>query len=120
MAALGVAKYPDRMTIVGENAAQGTGGGIIKSGTSNAYTNVPCAYLEQSIENQVISADQRVSIQQYILELPVIHSGVRINATANQKFVVAARGSEPAKTFRPVATPDHLGVIYRAVCTKEN
>jgi hypothetical protein len=119
--AIGAAAFPDTMTITAETTSQGTGGGMVKSATSNAHTNVPCAY-KPNTGRRVPIGDKLVSVGDYTVVLPThTAAGTRINLDPKtHSFVVNARGNEPAKTFRIEYIGDHAGVKYEVLCTKEN
>lgn len=115
---------PDTCTITAETTSAGTGGGRIKTGTSNAYSSIPCAY-EPLGGARFDSADKLVSTNAYKVTLPTHYSNsgtpTRINLDPKtHKIVVGARGNEPAKTFRIISIADDLGVVFEVVCQKEN
>lgn len=112
---------PDTCTITAETTSAGTGGGRIKSGTTNAYTSIPCSY-EPKQGAKFDSADKLISVNLYTLTLPTHTSGgsrIALNATTH-KIVVAARGNESAKTFRIISIGDVSGVVMEVMCEKEN
>ena len=122
---IGAAAFPDTMTITAETTTQGTGGGQVKSGTTNAYTSVPVAYKPLSAYKRAAYADRLVSSEGYELTVPTHTStGTRINLDPKtHKLVVNARtspGDEPQKTFRIIAVGDDSGVVFEVVCDKEN
>jgi hypothetical protein len=48
-------------------------------------------------------------------------SGSRINLDPKaHRLVVAARGNEPAKTFRIISIGDDQGVVFEVICEREN
>lgn len=114
--------FPDTMTILGESATQGSGGGIIKGGTSNFATGVPCIYEPDRIGSRFDDAGQLVSQQPYTVTFPMYWpAGTRlVLSPKTHTLVVAARGEEPEKVFEIVAVRDVVGVLYEATCTKEN
>lgn len=116
------AVFPDLMNITGETRSAGTGGGQIKSAVTESYWDVPVTYEPMQIENRLTSADKLLSTQQYMVTFPTHEpSGVRIDIDPKQhKLVVLERGNEPEKTFRIVSIRDQSGVVFEAICTKEN
>lgn len=125
MPMIGAAVFPDTMTITAETTTVGSGGGVIKSGTSNDYSNVPVAYKPLSAYKRAAYADRLVSSEGYELTVPTHTStGTRINLDPKtHKLVVNARtspGDEPQKTFRIIAIGDVSGVVYEVVADREN
>ena len=120
--ALQSAGLVDTMTIKAESAATtGSGGGRIKGTVTDAYTNVPVA-VEQTGERPkgVEAGSKTVPTVRYKLTFPTHQNGTRINVDATlHRFVVNARGNEPAKTYRAIATPDDNGVVYEVIAEKE-
>lgn len=116
------AVFPDTMTVYGETTLSDSGGGRVKSAVEEVYIEVPCTYEAMQTENRLNSADKLLSIQQYMMTFPT-HNGNQIRYDIDPKvhrFVVDARGNEPEQTFRIVALRNVSGVIFEAVCTKEN
>lgn len=116
------AAFPDTMTVKGETTSAGTGGGRVKSAATDVYESVPCSYEATRVENRLTSADKLLSIQQYLVTFPT-HDKFRVRYEVDVKkhrLVVNARGTEPAKTFRIIALRDLSGVIFEAVCEREN
>ncbi len=116
------AVFPDTMTVYGETTSAGTGGGRIKSAASEVYSDVPVTYEPMQIENRLSSADKLLSVQQYVLTFPT-HDATQFRYDIDpkaHKLVVDERGNEPAKTFRIVALREQSGVVFEAICTKEN
>lgn len=113
--------FPDRMDILEEETVAGTGGGRIKGASTEAYIDIPCIYEPMRTENRLNSADKLVSIQQYMITFPTHNGGFRIDIDPKKSQLrVLERGNEPEKIFRIVAIRDQMGVIFEAVCTKEN
>jgi hypothetical protein len=124
MPLVAAAVFPDLLSITAETLVSDSGGGYSSSSTSTAYSSIPCAY-EPLSGNRFDSAGKLVSTQAYKVTIPthydVAGTATRINLNpATHKLVVAARGNEPAKTFRIVAAPDEMGVIYEVLAEKEN
>lgn len=119
---IGVSVFPDTCRITGETTAVGSGGGRVKSVVTESYFDVPCTYEPTQVENRLTSADKLISLQQYIVTLPTHDaSGTRIDLDPKvHKIVVNERGNEPEKTFKIVALRDVSGVVFEAVCEKEN
>jgi hypothetical protein len=117
------AVLPDTCTITAETTSAGSGGGRIKTATSNAYTSVPCAYEPiQKFGWQKDQGDKIVSTQIYKVTMPThTAAGTRINLDPKtHRIVVAARGTEPAKTFRIQNVGDDMGVVYVVIAAREN
>ena len=115
------AVFPDTMTVQGETAASDSGGGRVKAARTDVYTNVPVMYEPMQIENRSASGDKLVSFQQYKLTFPAYQSGVRLDIDPKaHRFLVGARGDEPEKVFKMVALRDLSGLLFEAICTKEN
>lgn len=118
---LNAAGLTDLMNITGETRTQGTGGGQIKSASPNAYENVPVSYEPNYQNSRNNDSDRSVSLNEYVLTFPTHKNGARINVDVkNHRLTVIARGNEPAKTFRIISVRDLQGVIFEAVCEKEN
>ena len=109
------------MNITGETNSQGAGGGRVKTPTTD-YEDVPVIYEPAKQSSQrVTKGEMTVSVQQYILTFPTHLNGVRIDIDAKKhRLTVLARGNEPEKVFRIEAIRDESGVVFEAVCTKEN
>jgi hypothetical protein len=117
------AAFPDTCTITAETISAGTGGGRIKSGTTNAYTSIPCAYEPiQKFGWQKDQGDKIVSTQIYMVTIPThTAAGTRISLDPKtHRIVVAARGNEPAKTFRIQNVGDQMGVVFEIIAAREN
>jgi hypothetical protein len=113
--------FPDIMTIVEYTSIQDTGGGTYQT-SDNAYTDLPCAYEpERFVDRKETSSNKTLSRQRYIVTLPVFHEGARVDIDpVKHRFVVDERGLEPEKTFRIISIRDHAGVVFEAVCEREN
>lgn len=111
----------DTMTIKSESSTStDSGGGRIKGTASDAYTGVPVAYEPARTDKRIIGGDKAISSMQYVLTFPTHQSGTRINIDPKiHRFVVNARGNEPAKTFRIIAIRDDVGVAFEAICERE-
>jgi hypothetical protein len=117
------AAFPDTCTITAETTSAGTGGGRIKSGTTVAYADVPCAYEPiQKFGWQKDQGDKIVSTQIYMVTIPThTAAGTRISLDPKtHRIVVAARGNEPAKTFRIQNVGDQMGVVFEIIAAREN
>lgn len=112
---------PDLCTITAETVTSGSGGGQVKTGTTNAYTSVPCKYVPKT-GSRFTSADKLVSVNVYVVHLPThTAAGTRINLDPKtHKIIVTARGNEPAKTFRIVSIADKQGVVFEVTAEREN
>lgn len=112
----------ETMTVKAESAATtGSGGGRIKGSVTDAYTNVPVA-VEQTGERPkgVEAGSKTVPTVRFKLTFPTHQNGSRLNIDAKlHRFIVNARGNEPAKTYRAIATPDDNGVVYEVIAEKE-
>lgn len=113
---------PDTLTVKSETRSTSSGGGQIKSGATNAVTGVPCMYEPiQKFGWKKDQADKINSSQMYLVTIPTHKSGTRINLDPKSHyFVVDARGSEPAKTFKIISIGDLHGVYFEVVCSREN
>ena len=115
----------DLMNVVGETVIAGTGGGRIKSGTTNVYTDIPVVFAPDSKGYRNMTGEQIMSNQDYVLKFPT-HSpaGTRyaIDPKAHRLVVKArtAPADEPAKTFRIISIRDLQGNMYEADCVREN
>lgn len=112
----------DTMTIKRRAASAGAGGGRVKGSVSNAYTGVYVDVTPRSSNSRLVQGDKPRSLQEYVLEFPTHDSSeVRIAVDIKtDRFVVDARGNEPAKTFRAITIPEDHGVVYQAICVREN
>lgn len=121
MPKVAAAVFPDTLTVVAETTATDSGGARYKSATTNAYTSVPCAYEPAQIERRIEQGGKVLSSQQYIVTMPThTAAGSRINLDPKtHRLTVAARGNEPAKTFRIIAVRDPMGVMFEVVCELE-
>jgi hypothetical protein len=121
MPTVATAAFPDTMDIKAEVNAAGPGGGRIKSRTSTAYEAVPCTYKPLQVETRLNSADKLVSLQQYMVTFPTHHQGERVDIDPKtHSLTVLERGNEPEKVFKIISIRDKQGVIFEAICTKEN
>jgi hypothetical protein len=115
--------FPDTMNVVAPTVSTDSGGTQKKTGSTNAYTSVPVTYEQIGRTPQKVEAGGKtISTVLYKLTFPTHTSaGARINIDPKaHRLQVAARGNEPAKTFRLIAAPDVAGVVFEAVCMKEN
>lgn len=118
--------FPDTCTIAAEEYTAGTGGGRIKTGVEgayDAYTDVPCAYEAiQKFGWQKDQGDKIVSTQVYKVTIPThTPNGTRIDFNVKtHSIVVAARGNEPVKTFRPMSVGDDMGIVFEIIAAREN
>lgn len=115
----------DLMNVKGETNTVGTGGGRIKSASTDVYTNIPVVFEPDNRGNKVTQGEQLVANQTYTLTFPShTNAGVRYNIDPkSHRLVVQARtgtGTEPQKTFRILTIEDVQGNLFRAVCVKEN
>jgi hypothetical protein len=118
---IGAIAFPDTMRITGETTAAGTGGGRVKSAALEVYDDVPVTYEPMEIERRLSSADKLISLQQYKLTFPTHYLGFRLEIDVKQhKFIVNERGNEPEKVFKVIALRDISGVVFEAICDKEN
>lgn len=110
----------DTMTVKRKSASAGTGGGRVKGSTSDAYTSVPVD-VQPYNGTRFMLTDKPIANATHLLEFPVYDTGgTRITVNpATDRFVVDARGSEPAKTFRIITSPDDHGITYKAYCELE-
>ena len=109
--------FPDRMTIVSQASSQDDIGGTYGGTTTNAFTNVPVSYQPETTSgDREIVGDASDVKQRYVLRFPAYHNGVRIGIDPSlHRLVVAARGSEPAKTFVILKPRDHAGGMWTVV-----
>lgn len=114
--------YADLMNITGESTTQGAGGGQIKSASPVIYANVPVIYQPvNSNSRNTAATDRAVSLNGYVLTFPTHHANARINIDPKtHRLTVIERGNESAKTFRIISLKDFQGVIFEAICEKEN
>ncbi|TXH45711.1 MAG: hypothetical protein E6Q97_30960 [Desulfurellales bacterium] len=121
MPRVAAAAFPDTMTVYGETLTTDSGGGHRKTQTT-VYSSVPVAYEPNRNDRRRIEGDRQLSANEYILTFPT-HSAAGTRYTINpieHRLVVAARGNEPAKTFRIIAAPDLSGAVYEVACVREN
>lgn len=120
-ASLYAAGIMDTMTVYGESAASDSAGGVRRTQTT-VYSNVPVTYKPSTVNGRLIKGDRVQSENEYTLIFPTHDANAsRYNIDPKaHRFVVNARGNEPAKTFRIISTPDVIGIVYKAICVKEN
>src|SRR4051812_11258835 len=103
--------YPDTLTVQASTLVSDSGGGYSQSGTSNAYSSVPCA-VEPSGGSRYDANGKLISEAFYTVWMPTHYSlngtptRINLNATTH-KLIVAARGNEPAKTLRIQSIKNH-------------
>jgi hypothetical protein len=115
------AAFPDTMDIMAETITIGAGGGRVKGASTAAYSEVPCTYSPMQVETRRTTGDKMVSVQQYLVKFPTHHDGERIDIDpAKHSLKVLERGNEPEKTFRVTSVRDKSGVIFEAICQREN
>lgn len=116
------AAFPDTLTVYADTLAQDSGGATRKTGTTAAYSSVPCAYEPLQIERRIEQGAKLLSSQEYRITMPTHTANqTRINLDPKtHRLTVAARGNEPAKTFRIIAIGDQMGVNYEVLCQREN
>ena len=116
------AAFPDTLTVYADTLAQDTGGAVRKTGTTTAYSLIPCAYEPVQIERRIEQGAKLVSSQEYRITMPThTAAAARINLDPkSHRLIVAARGNAPAKTFRIIAIGDQSDVVFEVVCQREN
>lgn len=116
MPQVAAAVFPDLMTVYSEGTAKNSKGDNATTRTATA-TDVPVNYKPNNVKgfNRTIG-DKRSVPNEYLLTFPTVKSGVRINVDQNTRFIVAARGLEPAKTFTVKNIGNEQGVIYKVLC----
>ncbi len=118
-AALNNAGLTDTMTVYGESLTSDSGGGFRKTQTT-IYSSVPVTYKPNTNNSRNAQGERQLSVNEYILTFPTTSpSGTRYTVTPSHRLVIAAR-DEPAKTFRIISIADRGGVVYEAICVKEN
>jgi hypothetical protein len=119
-AALNNAGLTDTMTVYGESLTSDSGGGFRKTQTT-VYSSVPVTYKPNTNNARNVQGERQLSVNEYIVTFPTNSSaGSRYTVTPSHRLVVAARGNEPAKTFRIISIADKGGMVYEAICVKEN
>jgi hypothetical protein len=116
--------FSDLLTITAETPVSDGGGGFSSSATTNAYTNIPCAY-EPLSGSRFDTNGKLLSVNAYRVTIPTHYDNAgtmtRINLNpATHRLVVASRGNEPAKVFRIVSVGDEMGIVFEVTCEKEN
>lgn len=114
--------WPHTLSIKYDLVTPGSGGGQVASGPAAAYSGIACDYGPAGDGDRHIGAETLRSDQKYIVTFPAATiSGTRINIDpAIHRLVVDAKSGEPEKVFRVLAVRDNAGVIFEAVCVKEN
>ena len=118
--------FLDTMTIQASVTTKGSGGGQVKSGTTDVYTDVPVNYIPiMRQERRDTENEQLTSFEDYVLAFPTHQDiggdNVRIDLDPTKhRFIVQPRGNEPEKTFRFISLREDSGVVFEAVCQKEN
>jgi hypothetical protein len=108
------------MSIVSDTLTTDGAGGLKRTAGTTDYTDVPVTYKARVTFRNDIDASQQRILRGYELTFPVYHAGERITLDIDsQVFTIAARGLEPAKTFRPISVDDGQGVRYKVFCEKE-
>jgi hypothetical protein len=124
MPQVALATFPDLLTVTAETPVSDSGGGFSSSSTTNAYTNIPCAY-EPLSGSSFDTNGKLLSVNAYKVTVPTHYNNAgtmtRINLNpATHRLVVTARGNEPVKVFRIVSIADDMGVVFEVTCEKEN
>lgn len=114
----------DLMDVKQETTSAGTGGGRIKSATTDVYTNIPVVFKPDSKGYRIPQGDHINSNQEYTLTFPShTTAGVRyaIDPLKHRLHVKArtAPADEPAKIFRIIAVRDLQGNLWEATCIRE-
>jgi hypothetical protein len=106
---------PDTLTIKAESASSNVDGGRVKGTVSDYKTSVPCCYepVQQRKSQRDGAGDKSISQQQYKVTIPTYQSGRITLNPQTMRFIVDARGVEPAKTF-----PHYLGWRYFRSCIR--
>ncbi len=103
----------DSLLYSGDQITTGSGG--------FTYSDIPVAY-KAGTGTKILEGEKTVSAVTYLLTFPT-HSaaGLRYDIDPiSHRLVVSSRGSEPSKTFRILSVADRNGVVYDALCVKEN
>lgn len=116
--------FPDLMNIEQDVVTAGPGGGEIKGTPKKVYTDVPCTYEPSNTSNRKVAVgEQPVSIQEYIVTFPTHDPSTENRIVINEsrhRLRVLERGNEPEKLFRISSIRDQSGVVFEAVCVREN
>ena len=112
----------ETMDIEGRNVTAGTGGGRIKGSTTRDYREIPVSVEPYRARGfKTIAGDKPLSVQEYLLTFATHIDGERIEIDSKKdRLKVLARGNEPDKYYRIVSIKDTSGVIFEAVCEREN
>lgn len=114
---------PDTMTIRSLTETQDDLGGT-KKASVDAYELVPVSYkpLQATGDRREESGNRLISIKKYRLSFPTHKAdGTRIDLDSEiHRLVVNARGNEPVKTFKILSKDESAGVMFYAICEKED
>ena len=112
---------PDTLNVIEfTNVSDNAGGQFTTSAT--VYEDVSCVYEPMEIEYRRVASDKTISIQQYRVTFAThddLQARIDIDPRVHRLNVIA-RGNEPAKVFRIIALRDISGVVFEAVCEREN
>lgn len=114
--------FPDTLTVKQRTYTTSASGETIQSGTTDAYTSVPCvAEPIQKFGWKKDQGDKITATQMYTVTIPCKTSAGAYIALDPDKhtLVFNARGSNPAKTFRIVSVGDSSGVVFEIVASIE-
>lgn len=112
----------ETMDILRRVVTAGTGGGRIKGSETREYRDIPVTVnVQTSVDWRTVAGEKAISVQEYILIFATHIDGERIDIdTKGHRLKVLARGNESDKYFRIKSIRDKSGVIFEAVCEREN
>lgn len=113
----------ETMEIMRREVTAGPGGGRVKGTDTKDYWDVPVSVEPYDrLGTRYVQGEKPISIQRYLLTFPT-HTldGKRIDVDVKaHRLKVIARGNEPEKWYRVETVRDQSGVVFEAICQKEN
>jgi hypothetical protein len=93
-------------------SSDGAGGQAQGTPATVSPTGIPCFY-EAKRSNERVAGDKAEAVGDYIIYLPVTHSGTAVDVTGRDQVRVAARGNQPARTFQVTGVEQIQGIIIQ-------
>lgn len=114
--------FPDLLTIYRQTETTSTGGGVIFGDPTAVYEDVPCHAKALKNDTRGTVGGQLTSREEYEISFPT-HDAMQSRIAFDVKtdwFILAERGNEPTKKYRPIALQDVSGVLNRCICIRED
>jgi hypothetical protein len=112
--AIAMAVYNDRCSIVRVTESDDNRGGWTDT-TATPYTGIPCTFVPRKTnQREVVVSGQLEGYADGDVWLPARFAGALLNVKENDRIVMAANGTEPARTLEIIFPAPHQGILIQA------